>query len=125
MEASGNQWLCQLFLRPPHAGTAPTQGADIVVRTLGPLPAGSALLHCYGPQAGEMTRAQRQLALRRQYHFTCRCPACAHPPAEEGALAALRCPSAGCPGAVEPACDTPPGLLSRFPGVAGSGSCSR
>ena len=35
------------------------QGGKLVVRTVEAVPAGEPLLHCYGPQAGEMTAAQR------------------------------------------------------------------
>ena len=51
------------------APPATSQGSQLVVRTLEAVPAGQPLLHCYGPQAGEMTAAQRQRMLQQQYHF--------------------------------------------------------
>ena len=77
---------------PPHPACTRMQGATAVVRTLGPLPAGAPLLHCYGPQQGEMSWAQRQQALRQQYCFDCGCAACAGgPSALDLALVGLRC----------------------------------
>lgn len=102
-----------------------------MVRTLEALPAGTPLLHCYGPQVGEMSWQQRQQALQEQYCFTCSCDACAAgPEPADAALAGLRC--RGCHGGtaaaggssglgppevgavLPPQRSVPSGLVSRF-----------
>lgn len=49
------------------------QGDALVVRALRDLPAGTELLHCYGPQAGERVTPLRRQLLQQQYHFPCMC----------------------------------------------------
>lgn len=105
------------------------QGGKLVVRTVEAVPAGEPLLHCYGPQAGEMTAAQRGLLLLQQYHFACRCSACAGAAAgqlADVAPAGLRCPAvpaSRCEGAVLPTRTVPAGVLHRYQLPAGSGAC--
>ena len=96
------------------------EGKTQIVRTPGPLPAATPLLHCYGPQAGEMTTAQRRSMLQDQYCFLCKCPACAAPAAAEVGMAGLRCADSACDGAVPAPGEADSGLVSEF-GVAGSG----
>ncbi|GAB4822648.1 hypothetical protein N2152v2_009694 [Parachlorella kessleri] len=68
------------------------EGTTAVVRTLEAIAPGAPLLHCYGPQEGEMTWQQRQLALQKQYCFACTCTACtAGPTASDVELVGLRC----------------------------------
>lgn len=81
-------------------------------------------------QAGEMTAGQRQQMLSQQYHFLCRCHACASAASNQladTAPAGLKCrgsaSGARCDGAVRPACAVPEGLLHRYPLPAGSGAC--
>jgi hypothetical protein len=111
------------------------QGGTLIVRTIEAVPAGAALLHCYGPQEGEAPAAQRRLLLRRQYGFACRCRACAAADTPEGRLAdlapaGLRCTAGAaggggrCEGAVLPACEVPAGVLHRYQLPPGSGACS-
>lgn len=104
------------------------EGAAAVVRAAVPLAPGEPLLHCYGPQAGEMTTAQRREALQAQYHFRCECPACAAPsPQKEAEMVGLRCRTAGCSGALPVPCAAPAGLASKYdyePGEGAAGGCS-
>eukprot|EP00051_Salpingoeca_urceolata_P015197 m.196056 g.196056 ORF g.196056 m.196056 type:complete len:782 (-) comp18318_c0_seq1:232-2577(-) len=53
------------------------EGTRVVVRTERDVASKQALLHCYGPRAGRMSKAERQRVLRRVYHFECACEACA------------------------------------------------
>ncbi|PSC76706.1 exostosin-like glycosyltransferase isoform B [Micractinium conductrix] len=111
------------------------EGGTLAVRTLEAVPAGEPLLHCYGPQVGEMTTAQRRAMLQQQYHFACACRACAAaasggPAAAlvDAAPAGLRCPAARggsppCEGAVLPAAVVPAGMLHRYALPSGSGAC--
>ena len=126
---------------PPHDGPPRVtlllllQGGTLAVRTLEAVPAGEPLLHCYGPQVGEMTTAQRRAMLQQQYHFACACRACAAaasggPAAAlvDAAPAGLRCPAARggsppCEGAVLPAAVVPAGMLHRYALPSGSGAC--
>lgn len=120
-----------------HPGVPPAypsmQGSKLIVRTVEAVPAGQPLLHCYGPQAGEMTTPQRQRLLRGQYHFTCRCRACSPAPGQlEPAAAGLKCPACGgsggsagrCAGAVQPPCSVAAGVLHRYQLPAGTGACT-
>ncbi|KAL4856762.1 SET and MYND domain-containing protein 4 [Chlorella vulgaris] len=110
------------------------EGSKLIVRTVEAVPAGQPLLHCYGPQAGEMTTPQRQRLLRAQYYFTCRCRACSPAPVqlESPAAAGLKCPSFGgsdgsagrCAGAVQPPCSVAAGVLHRYQLSAGTGACT-
>ncbi|KAI3429305.1 hypothetical protein D9Q98_005400 [Chlorella vulgaris] len=109
------------------------EGSKLIVRTVEAVPAGQPLLHCYGPQAGEMTTPQRQRLLRGQYHFTCRCRACSPAPGQlEPAAAGLKCPACGgsggsagrCAGAVQPPCSVAAGVLHRYQLPAGTGACT-
>ncbi|KAL4452529.1 hypothetical protein ABPG75_008191 [Micractinium tetrahymenae] len=112
------------------------EGGTLVVRTLEALAPGDPLLHCYGPQAGEMTAAQRHGMLAHQYFFDCRCRACsgadggdAQQVLADAAPAGLRCSagSAGgagqCEGAALPAEAVPAGLLHQYALPPGSGAC--
>lgn len=113
----------------------PVQGGTLVVRTLEALAPGEPLLHCYGPQAGEMTSAQRQALVAQQYFFTCRCRACsaagsgdARQALADVMPAGLRCPTGSsptgqCEGAVLPAEPVPAGLLHRYTLPPGTGAC--
>ncbi len=118
----------------PHALSV--QGGALVVRTLEALAPDEPLLHCYGPQAGEMTVAQRQAMLAQQYFFTCRCRACSAAGGSDAqqvladiAPGGLRCPASSsggagqCEGAVLPAEAVPAGLLHRYALPPGSGAC--
>ena len=96
------------------------------MRTLEPVPAGAPLLHCYGPQVGEMTTAQRRGMLARQYRFHCNCRACggsgssggdgdaAVPPSGASTTAAADVAAAGlrCPAAIAATASTAAGPLA-------------
>jgi hypothetical protein len=103
-------------------------GAELVARAAPRgLKAGEPLLHCYGPQAGEMARTQRRAALAQQYFFECRCVACAAaaPDAAEAAAVGLAC---ACGGAAPAPTAAAAGLVSRYDlpaPAAGEGACSR
>lgn len=112
------------------------QGGTLLVRTLEAVAPGEALLHCYGPQAGEMVAVQRQAMLAQQYFFTCRCRACSAAASSDAqqvladiAPAGLRCPASSgggagqCEGAVLPAEPVPAGLLHRYALPSGSDAC--
>jgi hypothetical protein len=52
------------------------QRRRIVVRAARALTPGVEVVHCYGPQHGEMPTSERQRALRKQYYFDCTCDSC-------------------------------------------------
>jgi hypothetical protein len=100
------------------------EGNTVIIRTLSSLPPGTPLYHCYGPQVGEMTTAQRRMMLKDQYHFFCECDACvvrsSNGPTgtkineeveKEVEMVGLRCSATkGCTGAMRvPACSTSTG----------------
>ena len=77
------------------------EGTTAIVRSLSPLcSAGTPLLHCYGPQAGEMTRDQRRKMLQGQYHFVCECTACTSEEErkKEREMVGLKCSTKDCIG---------------------------
>ena len=47
-----------------------------MIRAACDIAAGEEVTNCYGPHAGHMKTALRQLALKQQYFFDCRCSAC-------------------------------------------------
>ena len=53
------------------------RGRTLELRACRALAAGEQVLGCYGPQRGHAPRAARQLSLREQYYFECRCTSCA------------------------------------------------
>lgn len=87
-------------------------GVRLTTRSVEKLPALSTLLHCYGPQSGEMTSRQRQMMLKHQYGFDCHCLACSHPPDTEMEMIGLACSTAKCRGAILPPCPLKAGLVS-------------
>jgi tetratricopeptide (TPR) repeat protein len=52
------------------------RGRNLLVRAAQPIPAGAEVLNCYGPCRGHHSLAQRQQALRDEYHFACDCTFC-------------------------------------------------
>jgi hypothetical protein len=66
--------------------------------------AGETIWHCYGPQEGRATSANRKQRLRQQYFFECKCPACIG----NKSLNTLLCSFVGCRGA----CSEVPDALS-------------
>eukprot|EP00727_Mastigamoeba_balamuthi_P013879 m51a1_g9113 hypothetical protein (422) ;mRNA; f:118224-121014 len=72
------------------------RGRDIVIRSAVDVAEGQELFGCYGPHCGHMPRRQRQRALRSQYFFDCRCPACS----SGESLDAYRCVREGCGGCI-------------------------
>jgi len=91
------------------------EGNTAIIRALSTLSAGTALLHCYGPQAGEMTTAQRRMMLKDQYYFLCECDACVVRSGgtntdeieKEVEMVGLKCTTEGCSGAMQvPVCST-------------------
>jgi hypothetical protein len=108
------------------------EGNTAIIRALSTLTAGTALLHCYGPQAGEMTTAQRRMMLKDQYHFFCECDACVvrsdgtstDKIEIESEMVGLKCTTEGCLGAMQvPVCSS----TSALPGstVIDAGICSK
>lgn len=90
------------------------RGKTLIARAFRPLPRSTPVLHCYGPQVGEMTTEQRRAMLKEQYCFDCKCAACTAPPASEKAMVGLRCTTASCSGALSVPCAAPAGLASKF-----------
>ncbi|KAG7672585.1 hypothetical protein Ndes2526B_g08893 [Nannochloris sp. 'desiccata'] len=93
------------------------QGNTAIIRALSTLSAGASLFHSYGPQAGEMTTAQRRMMLKDQYHFFCECDACAVRSGgtgtdkieieKEAEMVGLKCTTEVCLGAMPvPVCST-------------------
>jgi hypothetical protein len=109
------------------------EGTTAIIRTLSALEAGTPLLHCYGPQAGEMTTKQRRMMLKDQYHFYCECDGCVvrsdggtgtdknEEVEKEAEMVGLRCSlTKGCLGAIQvPVCSSSvPGSSSIDAGIA-------
>ena len=103
-------------------------GTELTARAIQPLQAGQAVLHCYGPQKGELVTPLRRQQLQEQYHFLCQCPSCVRGfDSAEQAMVGLQCLDSGCDGVVVPQQAVAAGLCSvhDLPGNTGSNSCSR
>ena len=94
-----------------------------MARSVADLDAAALLLHCYGPQPGEMATGQRRAMLQGQYHFTCDCAACRNPPKAEAAMQGLRCGRPGCMGVASVPCDADAGIASKYELVASAAAC--
>jgi len=77
------------------------QGSRLVMRVTRPVSSGDQLTISYGPQVGAAPAADRKRQLLQQYGFECGCSACGAPDlAAEAAAVGLKCPNAGCRGAL-------------------------
>lgn len=75
-----------------------------------------------------MSVFQRRAELQRAYGFSCQCPLCTEPSAEERAaqLTGIACPfRPGCRGTVIPKNGIPKGITSDWAVPPGSGICTR
>lgn len=72
----------------------------LFVHAIKPLPPGSPLELCYGPQVGESRLEDRQRWLEERYFFSCKCRACSELNLSDLCLSSFRCAKHDCQGVI-------------------------
>lgn len=73
---------------------------SLFVHAIKPLPPGSPLELCYGPQVGESRLEDRQRWLEERYFFSCKCRACSELNLSDLCLSSFRCAKQNCQGVI-------------------------
>lgn len=73
---------------------------NLFVRAIKPLPPGSPLELCYGPQVGESRLEDRQRWLEERYFFSCKCRACSELNLSDLSMSSFRCAKHDCQGVI-------------------------